>query len=165
MTPWTRCTNLHSCSFWCFSIVLGGTLSKRGLLGWLYGANFGLGDLLSHARLVICLERVRISALNIFHYSDVKMSTMASQITGVSIVYLTVCLFQIKASIKAPRHWPLWWESTGDRWIPRSQRASNAGNVYIWWRHHVILQQKMFWDEKSPLKEKQAPLMWDMGYL
>ena len=37
--------------------------------------------------------------------------------------------------MKAPRHWPLWEEYTGDRWIP--QRASNAENVSIWWRHHV----------------------------
>ena len=32
---------------------------------------------------------------------------------------------QMKENTKAPRHWPLWGESTGDRWIP-SQRASNA---------------------------------------
>ena len=25
---------------------------------------------------------------------------------------------QIKENIKALRHWPLWWESTGNRWIP-----------------------------------------------
>ena len=24
----------------------------------------------------------------------------------------------IKENIKAPRHWPFWWESTGDLWIP-----------------------------------------------
>ena len=32
------------------------------------------------------------------------------------------CLFkaQIKENIKAPRHWPLWGEFTGDRWIPRT---------------------------------------------
>ena len=27
---------------------------------------------------------------------------------------------QIKENIKAPRHWPLWREFTGDRWIPRT---------------------------------------------
>ena len=27
---------------------------------------------------------------------------------------------QVKENIKAPRHWPLWWEFTGDRWIPRT---------------------------------------------
>ena len=44
---------------------------------------------------------------------------------------------QIKESIKAPRHWPLCGEFTGDRWIPRP-KASNAENVSISWRHHVI---------------------------
>ena len=28
---------------------------------------------------------------------------------------------QIKENIKAPRHWPLWGEFTGDRWIPRTK--------------------------------------------
>ena len=36
---------------------------------------------------------------------------------------------QTKENIKAPRHWPLWSE------FP-AQRASNAENVSIWWRHH-----------------------------
>ena len=27
---------------------------------------------------------------------------------------------QIKQNIKAPRHWPLCGEFTGDRWIPRT---------------------------------------------
>ena len=40
---------------------------------------------------------------------------------------------QIKENIKAPRHWLLCGEFTGDRWIP-PQRASNAENVSIWWR-------------------------------
>ena len=34
---------------------------------------------------------------------------------------------QIKENIKAPRHFPLC-----------AQRASNAENVAIWWRHHDI---------------------------
>ena len=46
---------------------------------------------------------------------------------------------QIKENIKAPRHWPLGWESTVDRWIAlTSQMASNTENVSIWWRHHVL---------------------------
>ena len=43
------------------------------------------------------------------------MDQMASQITGVSIVYSNFVQAQIKENIKAPRHWPLWWEFTGDR--------------------------------------------------
>ena len=42
---------------------------------------------------------------------------------------------QIKENIKAPRHWSLCGEFTGDRWVP-VQRASYAENVSIWWRHH-----------------------------
>ena len=36
---------------------------------------------------------------------------------------------KIKENIRAPRHWPV----TGE--FP-AQRASNADNVFIWWRHH-----------------------------
>ena len=28
---------------------------------------------------------------------------------------------QIKENIEAPRHWPLWGEFTGHRWIPRTK--------------------------------------------
>ena len=68
------------------------------------------------------------------HYNDVIMSAMASQITGVSIIYLTVSFVQaqIKENIKTPRHWPF----IGDRWIPHTKGPSNAKNVSIWWRHH-----------------------------
>ena len=43
---------------------------------------------------------------------------------------------QIKENIKAPRDWPLCGEFTGTGEFP-AQRASNAENVSIWWRHHV----------------------------
>ena len=42
---------------------------------------------------------------------------------------------EIKENIEAPRHWPLWGESNGHRWIPL-KRASNVENVSIWWRHY-----------------------------
>ena len=45
---------------------------------------------------------------------------------------------QIKEYIKAPRHWPLCGEFTGTGEFP-AQRASNAENVSIWWRHHDVL--------------------------
>ena len=60
------------------------------------------------------------------------MSVMASQNSKASIVIAQPFVqAQIKENIKAPRHWPLWGESTGDWWFP-SQRASNAKNVSIW---------------------------------
>ena len=69
------------------------------------------------------------------HHSDVIMSAMASQITGVSIIYSTICSgtyqrkYQSSASLAFLRG------------IHRSQRASNAENVSIRWRHQVSILQ------------------------
>ena len=60
-------------------------------------------------------------------YNDVKMSAVTSQITTVSIVAQLSVQAQIKEHMKAPRHWPLCGEFTGDR---------KAENVYAWRRHH-----------------------------
>ena len=45
---------------------------------------------------------------------------------------------QLRENIKAQRHWPLCGEFTGDQWNP-AQMVSNAENVFIWWRHHEII--------------------------
>ena len=42
----------------------------------------------------------------------------ASQITSLAIVYFIQA--EIKENNKAPRHWLLYGEFTGDRWIPRT---------------------------------------------
>ena len=54
------------------------------------------------------------------HYSGVIMGALASQITSLTIVYSSFIQTQIKENIKAPRHWSLCEEFTGDRWIPRT---------------------------------------------
>ena len=65
------------------------------------------------------------------HYNDVIMGAMGSQITSLMIVYR---LFRHRLkNTKAPSHWPLWGEFTGE--FP-TQRASNAENVSDWWRHN-----------------------------
>ena len=51
---------------------------------------------------------------------------------------------QIKENIKAPRHWPLCGEFTGTGEFP-AQRASNAANVSIWWRHHESICNHSIW--------------------
>ena len=57
------------------------------------------------------------------------MRAIASQITGVSFVNLTVCP-GAEENIKAPRHWPCAENSpvTGEF---STQRASNAENDFI----------------------------------
>ena len=64
------------------------------------------------------------------------MSTMASQITSLTIVYSTVCSGVDQRKHQSPRvtglcegDLPLTGESP-------AQRASNAEKVSIWWRHH-----------------------------
>ena len=70
------------------------------------------------------------------HYIDVIMTTMASQITSLTVVYSIVYWgadqwkHQSSASLAFVR------EIHRNRWIP-AQRASNAENVSIWWRHHI----------------------------
>ena len=61
------------------------------------------------------------------------MSAMASLITSLTIIYSTIYSGADKKPIKSPRDWPLWGEFTGG--FP-AQMASNAENVFIWWRHH-----------------------------
>ena len=72
----------------------------------------------------------------ITHYNDVIMSTMASQITVLTIVCSTR-LFRRR------------WRKTSELRVTGlcegnspvtgefpTQRASNAENIFIWWRHH-----------------------------
>ena len=55
------------------------------------------------------------------HYNDIIMRAMAYQITGVSIVYSTLGSGLNEKNIKAPRHWPMCGEFTGDRYIPHTK--------------------------------------------
>ena len=70
------------------------------------------------------------------HYSDAIMSTMASQITSLTMVYSTVCSGADRRKYKAPCHWPLWGEFAGDRWIPR-RKGHWRGKTFSF--HDVIL--------------------------
>ena len=72
------------------------------------------------------------------YYSDVIMSAMAYQITGMSTVWPNVCSGAGQRNSKAPHHLFLWGESTGVRWFP-SKRASNREITSIWGRHHYSL--------------------------
>ena len=84
----------------------------------------------------VIVELDNDSSLSNYHYYDVIMSAIASQITSLMIVCSAVYSAQIKEHIKAPRHWPLCAEFTGNRWIPFTNDQL-CGNVSIWWRHHV----------------------------
>ena len=84
---------------------------------WLYVSLFCYRPILPISSRVITVGIGSVVRSNP-HYNEVIMSTLASQITSLAIVYSTFIRVEIKENIKAPLHWPFCGESTGDRWIP-----------------------------------------------
>ena len=79
------------------------------------------------------------------HYSDVIMSTIASQITGVSIVCSSVC-----SGVDQRKH-----QSSASLAFVRGSfnaGAINAENVSIWWRHHEIFLMYVLMSERILIK-------------
>ena len=64
------------------------------------------------------------------------MTTIASQITSLTVVYSTVYSDADQRKHQSSTSLAFVWGIHRDRWIP-AQRASYAGNVSIWWRHHA----------------------------
>ena len=75
------------------------------------------------------------------HYNDVIMSTMASQITSLMIVYSAVYSGgdQRKRQISASLTF-VWGIHRSP--VNSTQKASDAENTSIWWRHHVAYRQR-----------------------
>ena len=71
------------------------------------------------------------------------MGAMASEITSLALYIQSFIQAKIKENIKAPHHWPLCGEFTGDSEFP-AQMASNSENVSIWWHHHELFSEKTF---------------------
>ena len=71
---------------------------------------------------------------DLFHYSDIIMSMIVSQITGVSIVCSTICS---KKTSKLCVTGLCEGNPPVIDGFP-SQRASNMQNISIWWHHHIM---------------------------
>ena len=72
----------------------------------------------------------------LWHYDDVIMGAMASQITSLTIVYSTVYSGADQRKHQSSASLAFVW---GIRWIPGefpAQMASNGENVSIWWSHY-----------------------------
>ena len=78
-----------------------------------------------------CLWPFSITSSGGDHYSDVIMSAMASQITSLVIVYPTVY-----SGADQRKHQSLASLASLTGEFP-AQRANNAENVPMWWRHHA----------------------------
>ena len=71
-----------------------------------------------------------------YHYDDVIMGTIASQITSLTIVYSTVYSGADQRKHQSSASLALGGEFTGAGEFP-AQMASNAENVSISWRHYA----------------------------
>ena len=71
---------------------------------------------------------------------------------------------QIKENIKAPRHWPLCGEFTGNGEFP-AQRANYAENVSIWWRHHDLCCSRLSTQRLLMLHGDPALLYFSLNFV
>ena len=70
-----------------------------------------------------------------WHYNDVIMTTIASQITSLTVVYSTIYSDADQRKHQSSALLAFVWGIHRDRWIPRT-KVQLCGNVSIWWRHH-----------------------------
>ena len=83
-----------------------------------------------------CSGSLRRNVISSYHYNDVIMSAIASQITSLTIVYSTVYSdadqrkHQSSASLAFVRGIHRWPVNSPHKWPVTRQ------NVSIWWRHH-----------------------------
>ena len=87
-----------------------------------------------------CFDSIQVAILGlVFHpwlvyYSDVIISAMTSQIVGVASVCSSACSGAHKKNTSKLRVTEGYLPVTGEF---SALRASNAKNVFIWWRNHV----------------------------
>ena len=72
-----------------------------------------------------------------FHYDDVIMTTIASQITSLTVVYSTVYSDAVQSKHQSSASLDFVWGIHRDRWIPRT-KGQLRGKCVHWWRHHVV---------------------------
>ena len=133
LTHWDRATHIWVRKLTIIGSDNGLSPRRRQAIIWTKAGIFLIGPLWTNFGKII----IEIYICLLMHYNDVLMGAMVSQIARRTIVYSTVYSGADQRNTKAPRHWPLWGEFTGDRWIP-AQRASNAEIFSIWWRHHGL---------------------------
>ena len=87
-------------------------------------------------RLIVCYWNV--SQAVVIYYSDVIMIAMASQITCLTIAYITVYSGTDQRKHQSSASLALWGDLpvTGEF---QGQMAKNAEKISIWWRHHVTI--------------------------
>ena len=138
-----HCRNHHSDShanhviIWANRVQLGSSFCTLAMKAWAIIWTYWLLSL-THAHpyiVIISIMATHYRHTTGIHYCDVIMARYRLKSPAWRLFTQPFIQTQIKENIKAPRHWPLCGEFTGDWWIPE-QMARNAKNVSIWLRHH-----------------------------
>ena len=113
---------------------------------------------------VLSLSWICKCTCQIFHYIDVIMTTMASQITSLSIVYSTVYSDADQRKHQSSASLAFVWGIHRDRWIPRTKgqlrgkcfhlMTSSCGITFIFYRCHRSKVFSMTWVIKHCMKRK-----------
>ena len=125
-------THAHTSHHWISFITLVLTLCTQKRLWEIVCDSSAI-----HTHTVKSPHHYTLLNIELLHYNDVTMSSMASQITSLTIVYSTVYSHADQKTSKLRVTGLCVWNSPATGEFP-AQRASNAENVSIWWRHHVI---------------------------
>ena len=81
--------------------------------------------------LIFCTVRHVKHCWSYHHYSDVTMGRWRLESPASRLLTQPFIQGQMKENIKAPRHWPLFGEFTGDRWIPRTNGQWRGKCYYL----------------------------------
>ena len=144
--------HLHSRKLWCLLIYyltyksihqLSLALGLRPLTCCLRHNTFDIENRYKCLNVIQPANRVLFQALLCFQKIDTRSRQGKSGKSNILVRMhhildhycdvITGAMGAIKENIKAPRHWPLCGELTGE--FP-AQMASNTENISIWWRHH-----------------------------
>ena len=98
------------------------------------------------------LHTKQTNKIAFIHYDDVIMSALLSEITSPTIVYSTVYSRRRSKKTSKLRVTGLCAGNSSVTGEFHAQRASNAENVSIWWRHHDPFDFR-----------KEPPKCWLMG--
>ena len=90
------------------------------------------------------------------HHIDAIVSAMASQITSVLIFHPTVYSQAVQRNIKHPRHWPMWGEFNGERWISRT-KGVDINLLHLIWNITIYCIQQCLCPAVEPMNLKSPP--------
>ena len=107
---------VNTASYCCFRFLHSDCVTVAHLSCW-----YTLSELTHSALFDVSLDRLVGTYFVMFHYDDVRMGAIASQITSLTIVYSTVYSDADQRKHQSSASLAFVWGIHRDRWIPRTK--------------------------------------------